>query len=466
MSSSTSAILIRMNRGNPTMCKSKLPRVLSGALAALLVLLIFSSAAWAAQESVIYNFCSQSGCSDGMIPESALLADKAGNFYGTTLEGGTGTACGPFGESCGVVFELTPKSGGGWTESVLYSFTGEADGGSPYNSLVMDDKGNFYGTTKIGGSPKGDCPGSTCGTVFQLSPPKKKGDAWKETVLYSFCSQSGCTDGADPRDKLVLDKQGSLYGTTTVGGDLPESGCPQYGFAFGCGVVFKLSHTKNGWQESVLYTFTGGTDGGYPYGGVILDNKGNLYGTTYGYGGSNEVGVVYELKHSKKNWTQETLYAFTAGSDGALPAAPVILDVAGNLYGTTQAGAAGYGTVFELVHSKNAWTEKTLYAFTGGSDGGSPLAPVVKKGNSLYGTTYAGGNNSNCYYGCGSVFQLTNTKSGWTENTLYLFQGGSGDGAEPINAVVLDKKGILYGTTLIGGEGPYGAYGTVYQIKP
>jgi len=167
------------------MHKSTLPPLLS-ALAALLVLLILGTCAWAVQESVIYEFCTQSGCTDGMYPESALIADQAGNFYGTTLEGGTGTACGPFGESCGVVFELSPKSGGGWTESVLYAFTGEADGGSPYNSLLMDSKGNLYGTTRIGGTPTGNCPGSTCGTVFELSPPKKKGGAWKETVLYSF----------------------------------------------------------------------------------------------------------------------------------------------------------------------------------------------------------------------------------------------------------------------------------------
>jgi hypothetical protein len=241
------------------------------ALLAVLITLVLATAAWAGSaEQAIYTFTG--GSSDGSNPLSALVADKAGNLYGTTLTGGGYPHCSPFGETCGVVFQLTPKSGGGWTENVLYTFTGGADGGYSYNSLVMDAKGNLYGTTYLGGSPTGGCPGGTCGTVFELSPPQQKGGAWKETVVYSFCSQPGCTDGSYPQDRLIMDKQGNLYGTTNVGG--LKGRCNTSGFGgYGCGVVFKLRHTKNGWKERLLYTFDGTSDGGFPYGGVIFEGR-------------------------------------------------------------------------------------------------------------------------------------------------------------------------------------------------
>ena len=433
---------------------------------AILVCLVLVTTAWASTESAIYAF--KGGSSDGYYPESALVTDKAGNLYGTTLTGGGYPNCSPFGESCGVVFQLVPQSGGGWKENVLYKFTGGADGGFVYNSLVMDDKGNLYGTTYLGGTPTGGCSGGTCGTVFQLSPPKKKGGAWAETVLYSFCSRSGCTDGAYPVDRLVMDKAGNLYGTTNVGG--LQGGCNTSGFAgYGCGVVFKLTHGKADWKESVLYTFTGSYDGGFPDAGVVLDKADNVYGSTSAYGVYGN-GIVYKLAHSVKNkkWKQDVVYSFTGGSDGCCLTTPLTLDAAGNLYGTAPGdGTFFYGTVFELKHSKTGWNEKTLYTFTGGADGGTPAASLVAKGNSFYGTTYAGGTGTGCGFAgsspCGTVFELTRSNGTWNEIVIYSFSSGS-NGALPDNAVMFDKKGNLFGTTVGGGN--YGVYGVAYEITP
>jgi hypothetical protein len=432
------------------------------ALLVIVITLVLSTAALAAvTEQAIYTFTG--GTNDGSNPLSALIEDKAGNLYGTTLTGGGYPNCSPFGQSCGVVFQLVPKAGGGWTENILYTFTGEAGGGYSYSSLVMDTKGNLYGTTDLGGTPTGGCPGGTCGTVFELSPPQKQGGAWTETVLYSFCSQSGCVDGAYPQDRLILDAQGNLYGTTNVGG-LP-GGCNTSGFGgYGCGVVFELVHSNNGWKENVLYTFTGNSDGGFPYAGVIFDKAGNIYGTTNGEGFYG-AGTVYELVKGTNGWTENSLYSFTGGNDGGNPVAPLTLDSAGNLYGTAEAGGANfYGTVFELKKANGSWTEQTIYTFTGGQDGGYPSASLVQEGKSFYGTAWGGGNKTNCFYGCGSVFRLTSGTHGWTEDTLYTFLGGA-DGGEPDNAVLIDvKKRVGYGTTTIGGD--HGVYGVVYEITP
>jgi hypothetical protein len=446
-----------MNRSF-TQAQLSLGRVL---LTAMITLVLSAAASAGVTEQAIHTFTG--GTTDGSNPLSALIEDKSGNLYGTTLTGGGNPNCSPFGQSCGVVFQLVPVSGGGWTENILYTFTGEADGGYSYNGLVMDAAGNLYGTTDLGGTPTGGCPGGTCGTVFELSPPQKQGGTWTETVLYSFCSEPGCTDGAYPQDRLALDEQGNLYGTTNVGG--LQGGCNTDGFAgYGCGVVFQLAHTKSGWKENVLYTFVGGSDGGFPYAGLIADKAGNIYGTTNGEGNYG-AGTVYELVRGTHGWTENTLYAFTGGADGGNPVAALTIDSAGNLYGTAEAGGANYyGTVFELKRSSGSWTEQTLYTFTGGQDGGYPSAPLVQLGKTLYGTAWGGGNFTNCFEGCGSVFSLTSGANGWTENTIYTFQGGA-DGGEPDNAVLIDtKKKVGYGTTTIGGD--FDTYGVVYEITP
>ncbi len=412
----------------------------------LALLLLAIPALASSTESVLYSFAG--GTADGMYPTAALVSDKSGNLYGTTSEGGNSTVCGIFGGSCGVVFQLTPVSGGGWTETVLYEFTGGADGGTPYDTLVIDDKGNLYGTASVGGA-------SNMGTVFELSPSSN--GAWTETVLHSF---AGGSDGANPRAGLIL-KQNKLYGTTMSGGTGTQCGF----FGGPCGTVFELARDKTGWTESVLYSFTGtGGDGGVPYAGVTVGKNGNLYGTTF-QNGTNGCGTVFELKHAKGTWAENTLYEFTGGNDGKASYGGVIFDPEGNLYGvTSQGGTGGGGTVFELMPGKAGWALTTLHAFTGSPDGSYSEAGLVLRGKNLYGTTFGGGTGSACgpFGGspCGTAFKVHHGKKGWAESVLYSFLGGA-DGALPEGSLTFDRAGTLYGTTFGGGIGD----GVVFEIK-
>jgi uncharacterized repeat protein (TIGR03803 family) len=338
------------------------------------------------------------------------------------------------------------------TETVLYSFGIQAvDGATPWDSLILDKQGNLYGTTEQGGE-------YGVGEVFMLSPPAKKHGAWMESVLYSFGRQSG--DGVSPYDSLVMDKEGNLYGTTNEGG--PNN----------FGTVFKLSAEGGGaWTETVLYGF-GGTphDGSLPFAGLIMDKEGNLYGTTYG-GGASNVGTVFELSPPVKKggaWTETVLYGFGGvPHDGSHPYAGLVIDKAGNLYGTTeQGGAYGFGTVCKLsppTEKGGAWTETVLYSFGSQSgDGVNPWDSLVmdKKGN-LYGTTSGGG-----AYVYGEVFKLSppaQESGDWAETLLYSFGSYSIDGQYPFDSLLMDKKGNLYGTTTGGGK--YGS-GTVFELSP
>jgi uncharacterized repeat protein (TIGR03803 family) len=360
------------------------------------------------------------------------------------------------------------------TFKTLYTFGGTTDGGYP-NALVRDAAGNLYGTTISGGvgaCTDGDLSG--CGVVFKVTP------AGKEIVLYSF---TGGADGAAPQRGLQLDAKGNLYGTTPSGG------------AYGFGTVFKVDQNGN---ETVIYSFTGGADGGNPYSGLVrdaqgnlygvagpvvftLDEKGNetvlytftggadgspngrllrdangnLYGTTAG-GGTYGFGKVFKLDTSGK---EHVLYSFCPQggicTDGAVPFAGVIQDTAGNLYGTTsQGGTAGWGTVFELNTSGK---QKVLHSFTYG-DGALPSFGVIRDTNgNLYGTTVYGGiQKKTCTLGCGVIFKVT--KAG-KESTLYSFTFA--DGANPEAGVIRDAKGNLYGTTVMGH-----AFGTVFKLTP
>lgn len=278
------------------------------------------------------------GGADGATPYAGLIPDAAGNLYGTTHLGGIkGCNQGGLVIGCGVVFKL--DSGG--NETVLYRFTGGADGAEPYGALIRDTAGNVYGTAFQGGV--GTCLGGGCGVVFKLDP------AGNETVLYSF---TGGADGANPGAGLIRNAAGNLYGTTSYGGDL---NCNQQ---IGCGVVFKLDSAGN---ETVLHTFTG-ADGQQP-GGLIADAAGNLYGAA---GGGSGCGVVFKLDPSGD---ETTLHNFTCGADGAFPSSALIRDAAGNLYGTTGSGGLyDAGTIFKLDPSGN---ESALYSFTGGGRGDS-----------------------------------------------------------------------------------------------
>jgi uncharacterized repeat protein (TIGR03803 family) len=392
-------------------------------------------------ESVLYSF---QGGEDGAQPVAGLI-DKAGNLFGTTGFGGAAGA--------GTVLQLTPAAspGGSWTETVLYSFQGGTDGSFPFSVLVSDPAGNLYGTTLAGGSV---C--AICGTVFKLS---KRGGTWTETVLHSF----GFTDGANPFGKLLLDDDGNLYGTTNSGGD------------YSAGTVYELSppnRPRGAWTEKVLYSFTGGSDGAQPLSDVIRDAAGRLYGTTSA--GGLGFGVVFELRPGHKGWTESAIYSFTGANDGAVPYDGVAFDGRGSLIGVASIGGdpscagGGCGTVYRLTppaRPGGSWAENTLYAFTGGLDGAQPLAkPIVDGKGKLFGTASMDGVAYPCYPSCGTVYELAPpVYSGtWTETTLYDFAGGS-DGSAPQASLVLGKGGVLYGTTLSGGN--FGE-GTIFAVVP
>ncbi|HXZ40277.1 MAG TPA: choice-of-anchor tandem repeat GloVer-containing protein [Terriglobales bacterium] len=334
-------------------------------------------------EQTLYEFTG----GDGFAPSAALVFDNAGNLYGTTLIGG-GTGCGNVG--CGTVFELSPVSAGGWTEAVLYRFTGGSDGGRPSAPLILDAQGNVYGTTTQGGDMS--CGnGSGCGTVFELSPGL---GGWTQSVLYAF---AGGQDGSNPYTGVIFDKSGNLYGTTAGTGSNKEYG-----------TVFKLTASGHGpWKQSVLHRFKGGRDGAGPIGeGLIWDAEGNLYGTTGGGESPADNGTVFEMRKTKAGWTERVLYRFAGGSDGAFPQG-VTFGKPGHLYGTTLFGGPGHcfggcGTVFRLVRCGNSWTETVAHDFEQGGDGQNPAAGLVHgKQDEFFGTTPWGGAN-----GVGSVFEV------------------------------------------------------------
>jgi uncharacterized repeat protein (TIGR03803 family) len=339
----------------------------------------------------------------------------------------------------GKVFKLTHVG----KQSVLYTFQGGADGNHPTSDLVRDSTGNLYGTTQYGGDLSCEPP-IGCGTVFRVD------SAGHETVLYSF---KGGTDGMFPNG-VIRDEDGNLYGTTVVGGDHLCG----YGGG-GCGTVFKISTTG---RETVLHTFTGGADSGYPDRGLVMDAKSNLYGATHGVAG-NDYGAVFKVTKGGK---ETVLYAF--GSDGNAPTGSLVMDAKGNLYGTTSGDFGGLGTVFKLTRDGK---ETVLYNFKGPPDGSTPQAGVVMDtAGNLYGTTYAGG-DATCSPGegggCGTVFKLT--KSG-NESVLYRFTDGL-DGAFPGAPLLLDAKGNLYGTTPYGGHSNYcnnggEGCGVVFEMTP
>jgi len=374
------------------------------------LLLMAAGPAHAQTESVLHSFALND--TDGYYPYAGLAIDTTGNLYGTTYEGGA------YNE--GTVFKVTPSG----TVTALHSFGG-ADGANPYLSRVVRDKaGNLYGTTTAGGA-------NGFGTVFKLSP------TGTETVLHSFAADG--KDGYRPYASLAIDTTGNLYGTTISGG------------ASSYGTVFKV--TPSG-TETVLYSFKGGTDGCNPYNsGVVLGTKGVLYGATAGCG-ANAVGTVFKLT---RTGIETVLHSFAnSGTDGFNPYAGLVLDkTTGNFYGTTYyGGTSDAGTVFMVTPTG---TETVVHSFaTDGKDGYHPYAGVVldKTGN-LYGTTSAGGVS-----GLGTAFKIT--PSG-TETVLHSFANDGTDGFYPYASLVLGKKGVLYGTTYVGGGS---GYGTVFKIAP
>ena len=398
--------------------------------------------------SVLYSF--QNNGQIGFYPTGGVSIDRAGNLYGTTQYGGS-TNCY---EGCGTAFKLT-RHGSSWQLTPLYRFLGIEDGNNPAARLVIGPDGSLFGTTMEGGGP--GCMGMGCGTVFQLQPPQRATGnlvhGWSETVLYRF---QGGNDGALPElGDLVFDQAGNIYGTTDVGGG---SQCAE-----NCGTVFELTHSTGSWIESILHVFGQTGDGDEPYGGVIFDQAGNLYGTASS-GGAHHQGAVYELTNSGSGWTEQLLYSFTGGNDGAFPFSGLTIDAAGNLYGNTCcAGSNGYsGTAFELIAAQN-------YAFDLGYDFGAPGTGQGPQGNfildsagNIYGTATTGG-----AYGFGAIFKLTPSDGGWTYTSVHDFCAGGyppcADGYTPTGNLAMDSAGNLYGTTSNGGAN---GGGVVYELTP
>jgi len=395
--------------------------------------------------TVLYSF---TGGVDGGVPAAGLIRDEAGNLYGTTSAGGSSGA--------GVVFKLDPSG----KETVLYSFTGGADGGIPVGSLIRDQVGNLYGTTVGGGnftSPM--CAGFGCGVIFKLDP------SGNETVLHAFTNGA---DGGSPMAALIRDEAGNVYGTASTGGN-GSSSCP-----FGCGLVFKLDSSGN---ETVLYTFSGSADGASPDASLLRDGSGNFYSSAQ-FGGNFTspvcagfaCGVIFKLDLSGK---ETVLHTFN-GTDGASPYDGLTRDAAGNLYGTTgygdntsascPNGSSGCGVVFKLNPRSRQYM--VLYAFTGEADGYQLFGGLTRAGGdegfdadqTLYGTTFLGGNFSGpCgAFGCGVIFRVDRRGK---HTVLHTF--GGTDGAGPGFVVLLRHHGSLYGTT--GAGGAFGA-GVVFKL--
>jgi len=379
---------------------------------------------------------------------------------------------------------LTLPSAQAQTFTVLHSFSDKGDGGFPYAGVNLI-VGSLYGTTSEGGR-------YGYGTVYEL---KHGGSSWVLSTLYNF---TGGRDGGYPLGRVTAGPGGILYGTTAAGGD-------GYGTVFTLRLPATACHTAIcPWIETVLYRFQGGSDGAYPEyaDDLVFDQAGNIYGTTSGDSSGND-GTVFELSPSNGGWTETILHHFTNAEQ---PFAGVTFDTAGNLYGTTPNGGAGYGTVYKLTPSGSGWTYNTIYEFQ------SPSYPIggvtFDPSGNLYGTTISSGSGgyafelqssnggwtfTNIYnnfasnfgafdtptldaagnaYGTvftegpsnfGLVFKLTPSSGGWTETNLTLFGIGNNDGNSPYGSVVLDASGNVYGTTLQGGSD---GNGTVWEITP
>jgi uncharacterized repeat protein (TIGR03803 family) len=406
--------------------------LLGGGILALLALVTLAEAGAraAGKAEVIHSF----GDGDGEYPASDLVLDGAGSIYGTTVQGGDWNS--------GTVFQMTP-SGDGWTERVLYSFTSGADGAQPYNGVTLDAQGNLYGTAVTGGTGMA-CEGG-CGVVYKLS---HSGGSWTQSVLYNF---TGGDDGSGPGAGLTFDGAGNLYGMTPTGG------------AHGLGVIYQLKPGPNDtWQFGVIHTFTGGRDGATGSAGRLLLDDGTLYGVAT-VGGAHGKGTAFKLTQKNGSWKLKTIYSFKGEPGAGLPYGALIRDAAGHLYGTSYyEGWYGYGAVYRLSRgSGDEWKERVLYSFRNGPDGGYPIGHLnFDASGNLYGTTSEGG-APGC--SCGTIFKLTPAGDGeWQQSVVHGFRGAP-DGAYAYNGMVAGAAGTFYGSTVIGGADDDGV---VYAFKP
>jgi uncharacterized repeat protein (TIGR03803 family) len=394
-------------------------------IAAWLALFFAAIMAPAQTLTVLHTF---TGGEDGYEPYAGVTLDQQGRIYGTTIQGGS--------HGDGVVFRLV-REGEGWSLSPIYSFGSQKDDGvNPVSRVVFGPGGLLYGTTSAGGA-------GGWGTVFSLQPPATACKAvlcpWVETTLYTF---TGGDDGGDPLyGDLSFDQMGNIYGTTLAGGSSGE------------GVVFKLARSGSGWTESVLWSFTGDSDGGAPTAGVIFDTAGNLYGTTSA-GSSHFSGTVYELSPTQSGWSETTLYSFTgetgAGSGG------LVMDAHGNLFGITGGSDGGISAAYELTPQNGSWSFTQLQNF-GDEYIGAVAAPTFDAHGILYGVLPT----TDGAFNAGEVFQLTPSGNQWLYSTYYDFN--SSPTGLSLGGVTFDGSGNMYGTGL-GGGSDYD--GTVWEITP
>lgn len=415
------------------------------AIAGAVLLLFGGTPAQAQYFQVIHNFSGMG--EDGANPYQGLTIDRAGNLYGTTRMGGTGSCSEEgYAPGCGTVFKLK-KTTSGWIYQPLHSFGGPSanDGAYPqYGAMIFGPDGALYGTTSQGGTLV-DCQGAIpgCGAVFKLQPPPTRPASaiapWNETVLYRFPNLSV---GHFPGGMLAFDPAGNLYGTTENGG-----------FS-GQGIVYQLMPSPGEWTLNTLHNFFPQNDGEVPIGGVTMDHAGNVWGTTWA-GDLDNAGTVFELTPSpSNNWTENIPHIF--GSANGKPISTLIEDAAGNFYGATTEQFDTYPVIFELSPYNGSWIYTVLYTFNGYEDGGPGAPLMMDAAGNLYGTTLGD-----------SVFELSPSNAGWVYTNLHTFSGGA-DGRDPQSNVVMDSEGNLYGTALYGGSSGYcpGGCGVVWEITP
>ena len=413
-------------------------------------LMCVTASAWAG-ETVLYSF---PGGANGRTPEGMLARDASGNLYGTTVLGGITNNQG----GCGIVFELSPAAGGGYTQNIPYTFGSTSnDACNPGSGVILDSAANLYGTTTDGGS-------DGCGTVYELV--SGSGGTWTEKILWNFTCGD---DGAYPYAGVVFDAQGNLYGTASAGGNAI---CTLNGGESGCGTVYKLALTTSGeWRETTLYQFT--TRDGISPGPLSIDAHGNLFGTTF-FGGPSETaancefgcGVAFELTRDPgASFAFNLIYTFgvTSENDGTEPNGVIVAN-GSHLFGPTMTGGTVGGTVWELTRGESGWTETILYNFEGGSDAIAPESPLLLSAKGGFYGLAAGGTSTHCTGGCGTLFRVANSESGWSDRVLSQFNKSNGDtNGSSGNQLIQDSAGNLYGVVATGGSA---GYGVVFEFTP
>jgi hypothetical protein len=429
-----------------------------------------------ATERVLHAFAWNT---DGGFPYAGPTMDSKGNIYGVTYFGGFEGIC------CGTAYQLTPQQKGGWGYKIIHTFKGpDFDGEAPSGGLIADAAGNLYGTAQQGGKAL------FCGVVYELSPMQN--GTWKESILHEFRHPGAPEDdGCTPSSYLVFDQAGNLYGTAQDGGGRNFNNECEQNYP-GCGAVFKLAPQGGGkWKESVIFRFPAGKSSGIiPYSGLAVDHTGNLWGTTTASAGGTTLGSVFELtEQAGGKWKESAHFDFDGTDAGGAPYGSLVIDNAGNVYGTTYYGGQGAGVVFELTQAGHGQLNETIihqFAPCGPTecpDGVTPFGGLtIDAAGNLYGTTPLGGaagsfcNSNMIVVGCGVLFKLTPTgNGGFNYKILYAFPG-AGNGAYLVDdRPLVAPNGDIFGTTLVGGDANevcpqavpgLSGCGTVFQVTP